>query len=151
MGVTVRKEVAKASAKTVWATCFAPMKWESWDVDVTKLDDVSGPLEDGTTCTFVMKDGGSRIPTTVSGVEQDKAFTFSGSAVGGLMKFCGVIELNPVPVDEGESPRTEINYSFEMSGLVGMLFNTFKSSAVVGGVEKGLENIVQLSEQAESN
>ena len=152
MGPTVRRAVCRASAHTIWATCFAPMKWETWDPDVERLDDVSGPCETGTRCVFVMKQDGSRIGTELSEVESDRSLTFSGSAAGGLMKFIGRIDLTPVVADALErKPSTEIVYSFELQGVFGFLFTMFRRQLVVGGTEKGLENMVRLSEAAEAS
>lgn len=151
MAPTVRTAIAKASAKTIWETCFVPMKWERWDPDVEVLEDVSGPPTEGSTCTFVMKDGGTRIPTTLSGVEYARSLTFSGSAVGGLMKFSGTVNLVPLTKDDVSQPETtEITYSFELFGIIGFFFTTFKKTLVVGGTEKGLANMVTLSEEAQA-
>jgi len=113
----------------------------SWTFLVLKEDFTS--CTDGATCTFVMKDSNIKAPVKLS-VVPEESLIFSGSMLGGLAKFTGDIKLTSVGVES-----TKINYSFEMKGFVGMLLNTFKSKEIVGGTEKGLENIVKLSEEAQ--
>ena len=137
--------VAKASPATIWNTCFAPMKWESWDEDVVRLKDVSGPCKDGTKFLFVMKDG-YEATTVLSNVKQDQRLTFSGSMMGGWTRFKGIIELIPDP--DGQK-QTKVDYTFEMSGMLGRIVNFVAKSKVVQGTEHGLQNIIRLSEAAE--
>eukprot|EP00542_Grammatophora_oceanica_P019705 CAMPEP_0194047710 /NCGR_PEP_ID=MMETSP0009_2-20130614/25222_1 /TAXON_ID=210454 /ORGANISM="Grammatophora oceanica, Strain CCMP 410" /LENGTH=146 /DNA_ID=CAMNT_0038693395 /DNA_START=9 /DNA_END=449 /DNA_ORIENTATION=+ len=139
-----RSAVAEATPETIWKTCFVPMKWESWDVDVDHLDNVSGECVEGTTFNFVMKEGGTVVPNTLMDVEENKTLTFLGVFAGGLMKNKGVITLTPEGTD-----KTKIDYSFELQGPLGWIFGKVKSQAVVSGTEEGLANIVKLSEAAQ--
>ena len=120
------------------------MKWETWDSDVEKLDNVSGECVNGTTMDFHMKTG-SIVTCTLSNVVLNKSLTFSGTAAGGLMKFEGDIRLEPV------EDSTKVDYTFGLSGVVGSVFQLFKSKYVIGGTETGLENIVRMSEEAQKS
>merc|ERR1719296_35077 len=95
---------------------------------------------------FHMKTG-SVLLCTLSNVAENKSLTFSGSAVGGLMKFEGIIHLEPTDDDS----TTKVKYSFGMSGAVGSVFQYIQSKYVVGGTETGLENIVRMSEEAQKS
>lgn len=138
-----RSGVAKALPKTVWNTCFAPMRWESWDEDVTCLKDVSGPCKDGTTFLFVMKDG-YEATTVLRDVKPNRSLTFSGSMMGGWTKFTGTVRLIP----DGPS-QTKVDYTFQMTGFLGRIVGFAAKSKVVQGTEHGLKNIIRLSEAAE--
>ena len=98
-----------ATPETIWNTCFVPMKWESWDPDLKDMIDVTGGCENGTTCTFVMKDG-NNIPTTLSNVDTNKSLTFSGGMAGGLLKFEGNILITPV-----DASNSKIDYKYVYS------------------------------------
>ena len=54
------------------------------------MQDVIGPCEDGTTCTFLMNDG-NKIPVLLSNVVKEKSLTFSGGLFSGLLKFEGKV------------------------------------------------------------
>ena len=150
MGLVERESVAAASPTTIWNTCFAHMKWDIWDPDVERIEDVDEVkgLVEGTTATFVMKkeSGGGKLPIVVIDLEQYKKFTFKGSIMGGLLKFTGKITL-----EEKSENETLVNYAFGMKGLVGTIFSVVNSKAVVGGTENGLANIIKLSEEAQKS
>lgn len=65
---------------------------------------MKGACENGTTCTFVMKDG-NNIPVMLSNVEKNKSLIFSGGMLGGLLKFKGEVVITPV-----ESSKSKIDY-----------------------------------------
>lgn len=144
MAPVERSAVAEATPETIWKTCFSPMKWEAWDVDVDHLDNVSGECVEGTTFDFVMKEGNLVIPNVLINVEENKKLTFVGKFARGLMKNMGTVTLTP----EG-SNKTKIDYTFELQGPLGWIFGHVKSEAVVGGTEEGLANMVKLSEEAQ--
>lgn len=148
MGLVERESLAAATPLTIWNTCFAHMKWELWDPDVERMEDVDEGkgLVEGTTATFIMKkeSGGGKLPITVVDLEEHKKFTFKGSIMGGLLKFIGTIVL-----EEKGDDATLVKYTFGMKGLVGTIFSAINSKAVVGGTENGLANIVKLSEEAQ--
>jgi len=119
------------------------MKWETWDPDVTCLENTDEGCIEGAKPIFVMKSGGMKVPMTLKNVKKDETLTFEGSYKG--VYFKGDVELVPGE-DEG---KTLIKYSFELSGILGALFGFFNKKAVVVGTEKGLENMVTLSEEAQ--
>ena len=125
------------------------MKFDVWDPDVLRMEDIDETtgLAEGAKATFVMKkeSGGGKLPIVCVDVVENERFTFKGSAAGGLMKFTGTIVL-----DEKGPNETLVQYNFGMKGLLGTLFSTFNSKAVVGGTEHGLKNIIELSEKARS-
>ena len=125
------------------------MKFDVWDPDVMRMEDIDEAtgLVEGAKATFVMKkeSGGGKLPIVCVDVVENERFTFKGSAAGGLMKFTGTIVL-----DEKGPNETLVQYKFGMKGLLGTLFSTFNSKAVVGGTEHGLKNIIELSEKARS-
>mmetsp|Transcript_19327 Transcript_19327/g.56423 ORF Transcript_19327/g.56423 Transcript_19327/m.56423 type:complete len:99 (-) Transcript_19327:165-461(-) len=96
-----------------------------------------------------MKDGGMNCPTLCTDVVENEKFTFSGGFAKGLIKYCGRIVLTPKEGSAEDAPQTHISYSFEMKGFMGTIVAALNSKAVVGGTEKGLENIVKLSEDAQ--
>jgi hypothetical protein len=110
-----------------------------------KLIDVSGGCEDGTTFTFVMKDGGTRIPQTLSGVKKNESLTFSGTFYGS--NITGIITLTQV--EGSDKTKTKVDYSFDINGCVGFVVKTLRSEHVIGGTENGLANMVRLSEEAQ--
>eukprot|EP00956_Cyclotella_meneghiniana_P029940 scaffold74192_cov68-Cyclotella_meneghiniana.AAC.2 len=138
-----RSATVAATPETIWNTCFVPMKWESWDPDLKELIDVTGGCENGTTCTFVMKDG-NNIPTKLSNVEKNESLTFSGAVAGGLLKFEGTVLITPV-----DASNSKIDYKFGLEGLIGAMMSLFMKKAVVGGTQGGLDNMVKLSEEAQ--
>ena len=130
------------------------MKWEIWDPDVKELLKVSPQpacCENGTTFLFVMQDG-TKVPTKLQDVIKNRSVTFAGSFLGGAMGFSGTLVLTPQGGEGGDgttsSTTTKVDYSFELLGCVGSIFSMLNSKAVVGGTEKGLANIVSLSEEA---
>lgn len=135
--------VVQAAPETIWETCFAPMRWESWDHNLNRLKDVSGPCEDGTTCTFERKDGRD-FSFVLSDVAINKSLTFSGVSMGGAIKAEGKISI--VPID---AAFTKLEYSFELSGTVGFVVAVLRKGAVVEGTEGGLANMVRMSEEAQ--
>jgi carbon monoxide dehydrogenase subunit G len=124
------------------------MKWDSWDPDVERMEDIdeSSVLKEGATATFVMEksSGGSKFPIVAVDVEENKAFTFKGGQLGGMVKVLGIIVLE----EKGEN-ETLVKYTFTMMGLVGTVVAALNSKAIVGGTEGGLANIVKLSEEAQ--
>jgi Polyketide cyclase / dehydrase and lipid transport len=122
------------------------MKWQDWDVDVKAVEDVQGGgCKEGGTFDFVMKDGEIRAKTTLSNVMENKSLSYSGGFYGGLVRFQGNFRLEP----DGPQKKTQITYTFEMKDMLGAIVGMLKSEMIVQGTEKGLENIVRLSEAAE--
>jgi len=81
----------------------------------------------------------------LSDVETHKRFTFGCSFACGL----GSATANFVLTPEGASgEHTRIEYSFGMGGLMGSLLYRIYAKEMIGGTEKGLENICSLSEKA---
>lgn len=121
------------------------MKWEQWDPDLREVKDVSGNgrCEEGTTCIFAMNDG-QDIPITMTNVVKNESVDFRGGFLKGAIRAEGKVRITPV------SPSTsEINYSFELLGFVGMLVTMIKRKEVDGGTKGGLDNIVKLAEEAQ--
>eukprot|EP00339_Tiarina_fusa_P028288 CAMPEP_0117047172 /NCGR_PEP_ID=MMETSP0472-20121206/32608_1 /TAXON_ID=693140 ORGANISM="Tiarina fusus, Strain LIS" /NCGR_SAMPLE_ID=MMETSP0472 /ASSEMBLY_ACC=CAM_ASM_000603 /LENGTH=146 /DNA_ID=CAMNT_0004759787 /DNA_START=26 /DNA_END=463 /DNA_ORIENTATION=- len=146
MAPCVEESVVKASPATIWKACFAHMEWEKWDPDVTHMEDVSGGCEEGTLCTFMMKEGPiKRIPCKLSGVKENESLTFSGSVMAGLMQFQGTITISA-----NDDDTSTINYAFDMFGLLGSFVYWAKPEAVLGGTKGGLDNMVKISEEAEA-
>jgi len=141
MAPIVRSSTVNASPATIWSSCFEEMKWEKWDPDITGLGDVSGGCENGTTFKFQMKNGQS-FPMILENVVKDESLTFKGGTRG-VINCVGTIILKPV-----QANSTNIEYSFELSGLIGGLVSYFKKGDVVGGTEQGLANMVSLSDSA---
>lgn len=142
----VRTATASAKPSTIWQACFVPMKWQEWDVDIKNLEDVQGGgCKQGGTFVIVMTNGESKAKTTLSNVEENQSLTYSGAFYGGLAAFQGDFLL------EQDGPqKTKITYTFEMKGILGAIVGMLKSEWIVHGTEKGLENIVRLSEAAET-
>lgn len=133
----------RASSEKVWKRCLEdPARWTDWDEDIKSVTSVSGRCENGTTLTFEMKDGG-KFPVEISNVVRNSRMTFSGSFFCGLAHFQGDVELQG-----GGADSCTIFYSFEMGGIVGSLFASISKKAIIEGTEKGLENMVKLSEDA---
>lgn len=142
--IVQRKALVAAPAQTIWSL-FAGMDWERWDQDVRAIEDVRGGLVEGGALTFVMVDGGTRIPTVLSNVRENEGFTFSGSVFFGSVAMKGSFELEP----QGECD-TAVTYTFNMTGVLGSLVSMFKSRLVIEGTEVGLANVKKLSEEAEA-
>lgn len=144
MAPYVQECLVKATPATIWKTCFAPMKWELWDPDVELMQDVSGECVNGTTFVFQMKDSSiKKIPVVLSQVQEHESLRFTGGVLGGTMKFDGIIEISVV-----DATTSNVKYSFDMFGPLGSLVNWLNPTPVSNGVEKGLENIKNLSEAA---
>lgn len=137
---------AAATPETIWRTCFEPMKWEQWDPDLREVKDVSGDgrCEEGTTCIFAMNDG-QEIPITMTNVVRNKSVDFRGGFLRGAIRAEGKVRITPV-----DPSTSEIYYSFELSGFVGMLVTMLKRREVVGGTKGGLDNMVKLAEEAQA-
>jgi hypothetical protein len=134
----------KASPATIWKACFAPMKWETWDHDITHIENLPGTLATGTAFEFVMRDGPiPRIPVILTDVKEYEVVKYEGSVLHGAMKFHAVIEINPV-----EENVSSVKYSFDMFGILGSTIHYLNPKPVTGGVETGLANIKRLSEEA---
>ena len=148
----------KATPSTIWNTCIAPMNWEQWDEDIVGLEppksskQTSGgtpqlELEVGKSFTFIMKDSSVKeIPVTSLQVKPNEVIEYKGGVMYGLLKVWGKIEINPSTTDNTTS---DVKYSFELSGLLGSLAMWKDPKPVVHGTEKGLANIVRLSEEKE--
>jgi carbon monoxide dehydrogenase subunit G len=144
MAPCVRETNVKATPATIWKAAFEPMKWETWDPDVERLEEVSGSCVNGTSFLFVMKEGPvKKIPVTLSDIKENETLRFSGAAIGGLMKFDGFIEISEV-----DATTSKVKYTFDMTGFLGSVVAKLNPAPVVGGVEKGIENIKTLSEEA---
>jgi Polyketide cyclase / dehydrase and lipid transport len=146
MAPVVRTATASAKPSTIWQTCFVPMKWQDWDVDIKAVEeDVQGSgCQEGGTFVIIMKESEIKAKTTLSNVEENQSLTYSGAFYGGLVAFQGDFCLEP----DGPQ-KTKITYTFEMKGLIGAVVGMLKSKWIAHGTEKGLENIVRLSEAAE--
>ena len=132
-----------ATPETIWQTCFAPMKWESWDPDLKAVTDVSGGCEDGTTCIFAMKDG-NNIPIKLSNVVKNESVDFSSGMFYGLLGAEGKVKISSLDDD-----TSKIDYSFELKGFLGSIVSVVKKKECVEGTEGGLANMVKLSEDAQ--
>lgn len=121
---------------------MCPIHRKRWDPDVKSVKDVSGPCEDGTTFTFAMNDGND-IPMTLSNVRENKSVDFKGAAWG-VLKAEGKVLIEPI-----DSSTSKINYSFEMTGLVGAILAMVKKKEIIHGVDVGLDNMKKMSEEAQ--
>lgn len=135
-----------ATPSTIWKTCFAPMKWELWDPDLKELTEVSGACVNGTTMNFIMQTG-QVVPVTLSNVVQNQSLTFSGKMALGLVKFEGTVVLS----SSSESTKTNVDYTFGISGCIGSIISKATWKDIVEGTENGLKNIVKLSEEAQKS
>ena len=133
---------AKSSAQMIWDTCFKPMKWETWDIDIKGMQDVSGGCESGTTFKFHMNDD-KMLPIVLSDVEEPKSLTFSGKFLGGAIGVKGTILL-----EESPEQTTKIAYTFGLTGILGAMAGAAGSKQIAQGTQAGLDNIIRLSEQA---
>jgi carbon monoxide dehydrogenase subunit G len=77
-------------------------------------------------------------------VSKNKQLSYGGK-IFGIVDFQASVKLTPL--DEG---KTKVDYTFHMTGCIGSLFSKYNAAAIVGGTEKGLANIVQLSETAQN-
>ena len=143
-------EDCKATPSTIWLTCFDHMKLEIWDTDVKQVLNVSGGCETGTTFIFDMKSG-QKIKCTLFDVIKNERLTFKGSFLGGLGNFEGTIKLTPTESStEVDSPiTTKIDYKFGFGGFMGPLLNLMAGKEAEHGTKQGLENMIQLSEEAQ--
>ena len=142
-----------ATPETIWRTCIEPMKWESWDPDLREVRDVSGTgsCMEGTTCIFAMKDG-QDLPIQLTNVVINESVDFNGSFMNGYLRAEGKVRIMP-NVNNADSSlsasTSQIKYSFELLGVVGMLAMLFKKNEVVDGTRVGLDNMVRMSEEAQ--
>eukprot|EP00992_Anisonema_acinus_P008137 TRINITY_DN4211_c0_g1_i2.p1 TRINITY_DN4211_c0_g1~~TRINITY_DN4211_c0_g1_i2.p1 ORF type:complete len:166 (-),score=39.11 TRINITY_DN4211_c0_g1_i2:22-459(-) len=134
--------IINAPPAVVWDVNFSDMKWEKWDPDLSAVEQSEAGCTDGATCMFVMKNG-MRLLTHLEVLRYER-LTFSGAGMRGSMGFKGTFQLQPA---EGGS-KTELVYSFDMSGLMGLLVKTFNSKAVVSGTQAGFENVKKNAEFA---
>ena len=79
-------------------------------------------------------------------MEQYKSITFKGKALGNTIKAEGNINITPI-----DNFSTRIEYSFELSGGVGFVIAILRKKEVVDGTEAGLQNIVQLCNEAQQS
>jgi hypothetical protein len=146
MAPCIREADVKASAATIWKTCIADMKWEKWDEDVERIENIQGGLKEGGSFTFVMKDGPiTKIPVLLCDVKENERFSYSGGVVGGLIKVWGSVQIT-----QNEDKTSRIKYSFSLSGVLGSVSMWRNPVPVVHGTETGLANLVRLSEAAEA-
>ena len=141
--IVERSADVKATPAKIWSACFATFEWEKWDPDLEKVEDApEGGLAGDATITFVMKEGPvKRLPTSVSGVKENESLTFSGSTMGGMMRFAGTVVLTAK-----DEATTTIDYTFEMAGCLGSVAGWLGPDAIVGGTEKGLAAMKEPSE-----
>lgn len=118
------------------------MKFESWDPDITELQNVTGPCVKGTKFMYIMADG-AYVPCSLTDVQKYKSITFEGLAISGSMGFIGKIILTPK-----SQAHTGLKYVFGLKGCMGTIITLFNSGTIRQGMEKGLENMVRLSEEA---
>ena len=147
MAPCIRESDVTASPSTVWQTCIADLKWEKWDEDVERLEDIKGGLNKGSTLTFVLKGGGqqlSKFPCKLTSVKENEVVAYSGSVLYGLIRVWGRIEIS-----QKSDATSHIKYIFEMNGILGSAINWYKPDPVIHGTETGLANMVRLSEKAE--
>lgn len=140
-----------ATPETIWRTCFEYMNWESWDPDLREVRDVSGDgrCHEGTSCTFCMNDG-QDIPITLTNVIPNESVDFGGGFLRGTIRAEGKVRIAAKgAVSEDHAPTSEIKYSFELLGFVGMLVTMLKKKQVVEGTRVGLDNMVKMSEEAQ--
>ena len=84
---------------------------------------------------------GMKLDVTLSDVVENESLTFSGAMLFGMMRFMGAIKLAAK-----DAETTTIHYTFEMAGCMGVCVSGMAPGPVVDGTEKGLENMVRLSE-----
>lgn len=139
-----------ATPETIWRTCIEPMKWESWDPDLREVRDVSGNglCMESTTCTFAMKDG-QDLPIKLTNVIINESVDFNGCFMNGLIRAEGKVRIMPNANADSSLSTSQIKYSFELLGVVGMLAMMFKKNEVVDGTRVGLDNMVRISEEAQ--
>lgn len=138
MAPIVRTATIKATSSTIWKTCFAHMKWEIWDPRIEKVIDTDGTLADKSTCTFLMKNEKKIVIKIL--ISENKIIEYEGKMA--LGKFVGTILMS----DKKDS-TTEMEYSFLFEGCFGSLAQRVGGS--VEDMERGLENIINLSEEAQ--
>ena len=136
---------ASATPETIWNTCIEHMKWDMWDPDVREVRDVSGDgkCTEGTACTFAMNDG-QEVPIALTNVVRGTSVDFAGAFLKGAIRAEGKLRIRSI-----DTNTSEVYYSFELLGLVGMLVTMMKRKEVVGGTKGGLDNIVKLAEEAQ--
>ncbi len=145
MAPVERSATVKATPETIWKTCFEDMKWEKWDPDLVELKDTEDGCKEGATCTFSMKNG-MDVPAVLSNVKENESITFTVTGLKGMLKGQGSIVISPI--DDGSSSK--VDYTFELSGAVGSFIDFVHHKGTIDGTEHGLENIVKLSEEAQS-
>ena len=112
------------------------------DIDITGLENVSGGCVNGTTFTFVMKDG-PNVNLKLSQVVQFKTLTFNGK-VFGIAKARGKVVITPI-----DSTKTTIDDSFDFYGCIGSIIGWLNKAKTVKGAEGSLANMKKLSEEAQ--
>jgi len=106
---------------------------------------VSGPLENGTTLVFVMKEGPvKKVPCKLSDVKENVSLRFSGAVAFELMSFDGLVEIS-----KKDEKISTIKYTFSMGGPLGAMLMVVNPKPAVSGTEGGLANMVKLSEAAQ--
>lgn len=121
------------------------MKWEIWDADVKAVLEPSGGCENGTTFIFEMKSG-QKVNCIISDVVQHESIKFSGGMFGGKANFVGIVQLKPTQT----AGETTVDYTFGVGGLYGPVISMVAKKDIEEGTEKGLQNIVRLSEEAQA-
>ena len=136
-----------ASPSTIWSRCLAPMTFEEWDDDVTSLEGIEKGLVQGGSYTFLMKTTSlRRIPIVVTSVIENERMAYTGTALLGLIRFKGLIEISST----SKAPDvSQIKYTFDMYGALGAIIYYFQPHPAVHGTKTGLANLVRLSEEAQ--
>ena len=108
---------------------------------------MSGPLQVGTTFTFMLKNGSSFESRILDVLEEEsrKSLIFSSSLLCGAIELRGEIEMTE------ENMRTNIQYAFSTHGCCAgfVSLNSNVQREIANGVRVGLANIIRISEEAE--
>ncbi|MEM9716115.1 MAG: SRPBCC family protein [Pseudomonadota bacterium] len=135
MRLVERSATTDIPADAIWNT-LATMEWQDWDPDVAAMENTEQGLQEDATFTYVLNNG-LRFPSHIFGVTDGQAFSWSGSAMAGLMGYWGRISIEPS--DAG----TQITYQFKMTRLFGWFVDLRYRDLVVHGVEEGLRGIIR--------
>lgn len=120
------------------------------------MTNVSGPLQVGTTFTFLMNDGKSFETCILDVCEETrhnrkfKSLIFSTSLLCGALEFRGEIMMTQSDPTLEKVIRTDIQYAFNAHGCCACLLglNSNIQREVANGVKVGLANIIRISDQA---
>jgi hypothetical protein len=97
-----------------------------------------------------VKDG-QDLPIKLTNVIINESVDFNGSFMNGYLRAEGKVRIMPNVnnADSSLSSTSQIKYSFELLGVVGMLAMMFKKNEVVDGTRVGLDNMARMSEEAQ--